>query len=152
MKRVAALCCLSLLVLSCAQSARPTADIRGIRLGMSRDEAQKILRQRGELEKEERKQQEVWALKNDDSYSHLIVAYNKEYTAVRFITAVAKDQGRRVPYSDVIDTQKAKLTEAGNSRTYALEVPASEGQPGYLVRAIGTDPAYLKYYSVERTE
>ena len=80
------------------------------------------------------------------------MAYNKEFTAVRFLTAVAKDQGRRVSYSDVIDTNKAKLMEAGNSRTYILEVPASGGRPGYLVRAIGSDPAHLKYYSVEIAE
>ena len=152
MNRVAALCCLTLILLACARSPAQTAEILGVRLGMSREEAQKVLRQKGQLEKEERKQQEIWALENDDSYSHLIVAYNKDYTAVRFVTAVAKENGRRVGYGDVIDTRKAKLMETANSHTYVLEVPAQDGRPGYLIRAIGSDPAYLKYYSIEAAE
>ncbi len=154
MKQVAAcsLCCLALLLLSCAKDAGPKPEILGVRLGMSRDEAYGALQKRGQLEKQERKQQEVWALENDESYSHLILAFNKEYTAVRFVTVVAKDQGRRIRYDEVIDVQKAKLLETANSHTYILEVPAKDGQPGYLIRAIGSDPAYLKYYSIESTE
>jgi hypothetical protein len=154
MKQVAArsLCCLTLLLLSCAKDAAPKPEILGVRLGMSRDEAHGALEKRGQLEKEERKQQEVWALENDESYSHLILAYNKEYTAVRFVTAVAKDGGRRIRYGDVIDVQKAKLQETPNSHTYILEAPAKDGRPGYLTRAIGSDPTYLKYYSIEIAE
>jgi hypothetical protein len=154
MRKVVAssLCCLTLMLLSCAKQVGPQPGILGVRLGMSKDEARRVLGPKGQLEKQERKQQEVWALANDASYSHLIVGYNKEYTAVRFVTAVASDQGRRVPYSEVLDVQKAKLSETANSHTYILEVPPKDGQPGHLIRAIGGDPRYLKYYSIEVTD
>ena len=70
------------------------------------------------------------AVTTDTAYSHLIVAYGKENPAVRFVTAVAKDDGPRVRYADVVDTGKAQQTRAGNSTTYRMEVPARDGQPG----------------------
>ena len=151
-KTVVTICCLLLLVAACSRAVEPKPEILGVRLGMSREEAHARLQEIGKLEKEERKQQEVWKLAGDRPYSHLIVAYNKEFTAVRFVTAVAKEEGRRVRYADVIDTAKAKRTQAGNSVTYTLEVQGRDGQPGYVVKAIGNDPDYLKYYSVEKLD
>ncbi len=151
MKRVV-LCCLILLAAACGAGSEPKPEILGVRLGMSREEAYVRLRNIGKLEKEERRQQEVWKLTGDSPYSHLIVAYNKEYTSLRFITAVANEDGRRVRYDDVIDTNKARRTGAGNSITYTLEVPSRGNQPGYVVKAIGNDPQYLKYYSIEKID
>ncbi|MCA1614932.1 MAG: hypothetical protein LC795_15040, partial [Acidobacteria bacterium] len=92
-KRTVALCCLLLLAAACAAAVDPRPEILGVRLGMSREEAHARLRQIGKFQKEERRQQEVWQLTDEPSYSHLMVAYNKEYTAVRYVTAVAKEQG-----------------------------------------------------------
>jgi hypothetical protein len=139
-----------LLLDSCNKTVKPSAEILGIRLGITKDEADKRLQKIGTLEKEERKQQEVWTLSNDQPYSHLIVSYNKEYTSLRFVTAVAKE--KQVRYSDVIDTKKARLTTSGANHTYDLEVEESEGNPAYFVKAIGNDPEFLKYYSIEKKE
>lgn len=145
-------CCLLLLAPACAAPAGPEPEILGVRLGMSREDAHARLRSIGQLEKEERRQQEVWRLTNDPAYTHLMVAYNKEYTSVRYITAVANEQGRRVRYADVIDLAKAREEVTPASRSYTQEVPAGEGRPGFVAKAMGTDATHLKYYSVERAE
>jgi hypothetical protein len=153
MKRtVVTICCLLLLAAACSKKAGPEPEILGVRLGMSRDEAHARLQKIGELEKKERRQQEVWRLAADPNYSHVMVAYNKDYTSVRYVTAVANEQGRRIPYADVVNPDGARLESTPVSRTYIQETPARDGRPGFITKAIGTDPTYLKYYSVERTD
>ena len=152
MKIAAVICCLLLLASACATEAGPKPEILGIRLGMTREEAHARLKEIGQFEKEERRQQEVWRLTSDPSYSHLMVAYNKEYTSVRYITAVANGQGRPIRYADVINLGSARLESTSASHTYTQEVAARTGQPGFVTKAIGDNPTYLKYYSVERAE
>lgn len=152
MKIVVTVCCLLLLASACSTARGPKPEILGVRLGMSRAEAHARLQEIGKLEKEERRQQEVWRLNGDPSYSHLMVAYNKEYTSVRYVTAVANEQGRRVPYAEVINLDSARLESAPSSRTYWQEFPESFGRPGFVAKAIGADPTYLKYYSVVRSD
>ena len=153
MKIAVAVCCLLLLFAAgCAASDEPKPEILGVRLGMSREEAHARLQKIGRLEKEERRQQEVWRLDGDPSYSHLMVAYNKEYTSVRYVTAVANEQGRRVPYAAVVSLGGAHLESTQASRTYTQELPERFGRPGFVAKAIGADPTYLQYYSVERAD
>ena len=152
MKIVVTICCLLLLSTACATAVEPKPEILGVRLGMSREDAHARLQEIGKLEKEERRQQEVWQLTGDPSYTHLMVAYNKDYTSVRYVTAVANEQGRRVPYADVVNLGSARLESTQASRTYTQEFPARGGQPGFVAKAIGTDPTHLKYYSVERVD
>lgn len=152
MRTVFTVCCLLLLVTACSHAAGPKPEILGVRLGMSRAEAHARLQGIGKLEREERRQQEVWRLDGDPSYTHLMVAYNKEYTSVRYVTAVANEQGRRVPYTEVVSLGGARLESTPASRTYTQELPESIGRPGFIAKAIGTDPTYLKYYSVERAD
>ncbi|HEU4594772.1 MAG TPA: hypothetical protein VFS10_06355 [Pyrinomonadaceae bacterium] len=155
MKRAITICCLLLLVVAaaCHTSVEPKPEILGVRLGMSREAAHARLRDIGQLEKEERRQQEVWRLTGDPVYSHLMVAYNKEYTSVRYVTAVAHEQeGRRVRYAEVVNVGSAREESTPASRSYTQEIPARADQPGFVAKAIGTDPTYLKYYSVERAD
>lgn len=153
MKKIAAtICCMLLLAPACSRAVNPMPEILGVRLGMTRDEAHARLRTIATLEKEERKQQEVWRLTDGATYTHLMIAYNKEYTAVRYVTAVANEQGRRVPYADVINLDGARMEGTQASRTYTQEIPARDGQPGFITKAIGADPTYLKYYSVEQSD
>lgn len=150
MKKVVTVCCLLLLGTACSDTSAPRPEILGVRLGMHRDEAHARLQQIGKLEKQERRQQEVWRLEGDPSYSHLMVAYDREGASVRYVTAVADEQGRRVPYAEVINVGGARLDSAQASRTYTQELPEGFGRPGFVARATGTDPTYLKYYSVKR--
>lgn len=149
MKKVVTVCSLLLLAAACSAAVEPKPEILGVRLGMSREEAHARLQAIGKLEKEERRQQEVWRLTDDPNYSHLMVAYNKGYTSVRYVTAVANEQGRRLRYADVIDPARARLDSTQVSRTYTLENPASPARPGFIAKVIGDGPTYLKYYSVE---
>ena len=155
MRKAAVLFLLLTLVDGCRDGGAagpPRPDVMGVALGAGREEAHKRLNEIGRLEREERKQQEVWALREDPSYSHLIVSYDKEYKGVRFVTAVAKnDGGRPVRYDEVMDTSKAQKAQAGESVTYTLRVEAKGGAPGYDVKAIG-GPKHVKYYSVEKVE
>jgi hypothetical protein len=145
--------CLLIATASCSRAggSATAPEILGVRLGAGRDETTRHLGEIGSLEKEERKQQEVWALRDHPSYSHLIVSYDKEYKGVRFVTAVAKEGGRPVRYEEVLNTGKAQRGQAGQSVTYTLTVQAQGGQPGYVVKAIGS-PDHLKYYSVEKLD
>ena len=145
--------CLLLIAPACSRTrdARTMPEILGIRLGATKGEAHSRLEELGRLEREERKQQEVWALNNDPSYSHLIISYDREHKGVRFVTAVAKEDGRRVRYSDVVDTAKASRAAAGSNVTYTVDNPGEGEGPAYVVRAIGSDPQFLKYYSIKLT-
>ena len=142
MRKAAALFLLLTLVAGCrggGATGAPRPEVMGVRLGAGREEAHKRLNEIGRLEREERKQQEVWALREDPGYSHLIVSYDKEYKGVRFVTAVAKDDGGRpVRYDEVIDTSKAKKAQAGGSVTYTLRVEAQGGVPGTTSRRSAT--------------
>ena len=151
MRLIVTVLCLLIIAPACSRTrdARTVPEILGIRLGATRGEAHSRLEELGRLEREERKQQEVWALNNHPSYSHLIVSYDREYKGVRFVTAVAKEDGRRVRYSDVIDTAKASRAAAGRNVTYTVDNPGEGEEPGYVVRAIGSDPQFLKYYSIK---
>ena len=153
MKRAVTLACLILLAAACSSPSRePEPEILGVRLGMSRDEARARLESIGQLEKEERRQQQVWRLNGDARYTHLIVAFDKGYTAVRYVTAVANEQGSRVRYGDVIDTRRARAETTPASHTYTQEVAARDGRPAFVAKAIGSDPETLKYYSVEKVD
>jgi hypothetical protein len=152
MKIVVTLCCLLMLAAACSTSSEPEPGILGVRLGMGREEAHARLQKIGRLEKEERRQQEVWRLDGDPSYTHLMVAFDKEHASVRYVTAVANEHGRRVSYAEVMSLDGARLDSTAASRIYVREFPERDGRPGFIAKAIGADPTYLKYYSVERSD
>lgn len=141
---------LLLIVLGCnSPKAESKADILGIRLDMNQENAHKRLREIGKLEKEERKQQEIWALNDDPHYSHLIVAFTSENPSVRYITAKAREGGSRIRYSDVIDINKARRIGSAGNYKYIEEFPAEENRSQYSIIASGTDTDYLTYLSLK---
>ncbi len=151
LKNLLALLLLCLIAYGCAKSSQTqsNSDILGIRIGMSKEDTIKRLNEIGKLDREERKQQEIWALNNDPHYSHLIVAFDKEKQVVRYITAKARENGSRVRYSDVLDIGKAQLTSSTNNYKYTQEVQGNESTPGYTRIASGTDSNYLNYFSLK---
>jgi hypothetical protein len=132
--------------------AKTKHEVLGIKIGMNRDDARRRLEKLGKLEKEESKQQEVWMLTDEPHYSYIIIGFNKEKTKVRFITAKARENGRRVRYADVLDIKKAEQNGATNNYKYQLKVPAHNKTPGYIVTARGTDAGYLTYFSIKQLE
>lgn len=132
--------------------ARTKHEILGLRVGMSKDEALSRLQKIGTKDRDERKQQEIWILTNDKHYSYIIIAFDKDHTRVRFVTAKAREGGKRVHYRDVIDIKKARQEGSTNNYKYVLEVPAGGQELGYRVVARGRDKEYLTYFSVEELD
>ncbi len=150
MKPTFVLCLLVALValFAGAAQAKVRPEIMGISLEMSREAAQARLKAIGQLEKEDRKRQEVWAIK-DPRVSHLLVGYDAEYR-VRYVTAIARTAGPRIRYAEVADLKRAqRLSNQGNYR-FTWEVPARRGQFAYVMIAHGRDPQFLDSYSVKK--
>ena len=144
-----AVCMLAALAsLAGAAQAKARPQIMGISLEMSREAAQTRLKAIGSLEKEDRKRQEVWAIK-DPRISHLLVGYDDDYR-VRYVTAIARTDGPRIRYTEVADLKTAqRLNNQGNYR-FTWEIPARRGQFAFVMVAHGRDPRYLDSYSVKK--
>lgn len=154
MKKIATLCLLSLLFAAGVSAAArsPRRDIMGIRINMSKKAAHNVLQKIGQLQREERKRQEIWEVR-DDYFTHIIVGFDTEMR-VRFVTAVAREEGQRMRYSDVADISKAR--QAGNVTVnnyhYVWELAAQGKNPKCTVAARGRDPQFLKTYSIKRAD
>jgi len=151
MKRVLTLCVLlGVGVLASAAPSKPRPEIMGIVLGMSRDSAQARLKSIGNLEKEARKRQEVWAIK-DPRVSHLLVGYDAD-DRVRYVTAIARADGPRIRYDEVADVKTAQRVNNQGNYKFTWEVAARRRQFGYVIMARGHDRNYLDSYSVKKLD
>jgi len=149
MKQVLSLSLLLLIgILASAAPARPRPEIMGVSLDMSRDDARARLKSIGSLEREDRKRQEVWAIK-DPRISHLLVGYDADYR-VRYITAIARTDGPRIRYQEVADLKSAQHKVVQCNHRYTWEVEARGGHFAYVLVARGHDPEYLDSYSVKK--
>ena len=128
----------------------PSPEVLGIRLSMSQKEAHSRLKRKGSLEKEERKRQEVWAL-SDRRVSHLIVGFDPDYR-VRYVTAIARTGGPRIPYSEIGDLKTAGQTNNQGNYKFTWKVASRQGHQAYIVVAHGRDPLNLESYSVKRLD
>lgn len=137
-------------VLTTGAAVKPRPEILGVSLGMMRDDARARLRSLGTLEREERKRQEVWAVK-DARVSHLLVGYDAELR-VRYVTALARANGPRIRYQDVGDVKSAHRTDTHGNLKFTWEVPARHGRFAYLIIARGRDSQYLESYSVKKVD
>lgn len=141
---------LTVCVLASAAPVKPRPEIMGISLDMSRDAARARLKAIGNLEKEERKRQEVWAVK-DNRISHLLVGYDPE-NRVRYVTAIARTDGPRIRYQDIADLKSAQQSHTQGNYKFTWEVAARRSHTGYVMVARGHDPQYLDSYSVKKLD
>lgn len=137
-------------VCAVVSAATPRPEIMGVSLGMSRADARARLQSIGSLERETRKRQEVWAIK-DDRVSHLLVGYDPEFR-VRYVTAIARTKGPRIRYDDVADLESARREENQGNYKLTWQIAARSGHSAYLVIAHGHDPQFLESYSVKKVE
>ncbi len=119
----------------------------GVALGMSRDDAVARLKSLGSLEKEDRKRQQVWAIK-DPRISHLLVGFDPDFR-VRYVTALARVGGPRIRYREIADLKSAQQAQNQGNYKFTWEIEARRGQAAYLIIAHGRDPQYLESYSVK---
>jgi hypothetical protein len=128
----------------------PPADVLKLRLEMSREEVHNRLEQLGaRFEREERGRQEVWTLLREPRFASVLVGYDGEYR-VRYVTAIAREGGRRVRYADVASLKSAYAENTIASYRYTWEVKPSKKSRGYFVIVTGRDPQYLTSLSIKR--
>ncbi len=148
------LTCISLLlvigVLVSAAAARPRPEIMGISLEMNRDNARARLKSIGSLEKEDRKRQEVWAVK-DSRISHLLVGYDAD-NRVRYVTAIARTDGPKIRYQEIADLKSAKSSHTSGNHKFTWEIEERRGKEAFILIARGHDPKYLDSYSVKKAD
>ena len=131
-------------------AATPQPQIMGISLGMSRTDARTRLQTIGSLQRETRKRQEVWTIK-DDRISHLLVGYDSDFR-VRYVTAIARTDGPRIRYDDVADPKSAQREQNQGNYKLTWQIAALSGHTAYVLIAHGHDPQYLESYSVKQIE
>ena len=151
MNRALNLCLVLVLSFGVAASvtaATPKPEIMGISLGMSRADARARLQSLGTLERETRKRQEVWAIKNE-RISHLLVGYDPDMR-VRYVTAIARSGGPRIRYDEVADLKSAERVQNQGNYKLTWQVGARSGHSAYLLIAHGHDPQYLDSYSIKK--
>ena len=137
-------------ILASAAPARPRPEIMGISLEMKRDNVRARLQSIGNLEKEARKRQEVWAVK-DSRISHLLVGYDADYR-VRYVTAIARADGPRIRYQDVADLKSAQRSDTPGNHKFTWEIEGHRGQSAFILIARGHDSQYLDSYSVKKKD
>lgn len=144
-----ALCLMTLISSSVAAGKPPSLRFRnglfGITPGTTRARVHDRLNDTGTLLREEGKRQEVWELR-DQRFSGAIAAYDEEWR-VRFITFVAREDGQRLRYTDVMDLNTAEHRSAGASHTYTWRPRHAR----YIVIARGTDSELLTYLTFRGT-
>ena len=133
-----------------AAGRTPRPEIMGVALGMSRDDALTRLRSLGNLEREEKKRQEVWAVK-DPRISHLLVGYDTE-NRVRYVTALTRSGGPRIRYAEIANIKQAQSAHNQSHYKFVWEVAARRGQFAYVMIAQGHDRQYLDSYSVKKLD
>ncbi len=148
----AGFCLVILLAGASFAAAQTKKDVLGLYVGMNRSAAITILQKIGKKERDERKQQEIWKLRNDSRFSYIIISYDKEFKNVRFVTAKVRSDGKPVRYADVLDTKKAVQLGAENNYNYVLEMPASGDKPAYKIIARGTHKDFLTYFAIEELD
>jgi hypothetical protein len=134
-------------------AAEPAREILGLRLSMPREAAHERLKAIGKFERDERKRQEIWAVKDNPHFSHVVVGFDASNT-LRFITAVSREDGeaKRLRYSDVGSVDAAQ--QAGdpkiNNFHYQWMLPKAGDDPETMVAVRGRDPELLTTYSLKR--
>lgn len=126
-------------------------DILGISIGMSKENADRRLREIGKFIREEGKRQQVWMLNDNPNLGHIAIGYS-ENNQVRYVTAFAKPRdGQPLPYKNVGDLSAAKEEIAGPNRRYIWQVPAQGDTPGYSVIARGGNAEFLSSYTLSKS-
>lgn len=134
---------------ACAVKSSLPQDIFGIRLGMNRADAQKHLEEIAEFERDDRKQQQIWRLKNDARYSHIVLGFDKS-GQVRYITVFADKSKVRTRFSEIGDVSAAKAEILEPHHKFIWEVGKNGEKPAFFVEAYGTEKDFLSSYSLSK--
>jgi len=151
MKSSRKFCVLLLLfgVFAGVQAKELSRDVVGIRINTSREDVHRRLKKLGRLEREERGRQEIWTLENEPRFTSVLIGYDKGFK-VRYVTAIAREGGTRMLYSDIASIKSAYPENASGHFKYTWEVKARGKTPAYFVIVMGRDPQYLTSLSIKK--
>jgi hypothetical protein len=131
-----------------AAARQPAPQILGLRLGMSYDQAHSRLNEIGQFKSEDEGQQ-VWTLTRDRRYQYVIIGFDRD-RQVRYVTALARPDGKPVSYSDVGNVVNATRSGGPGNLSYTWRAHDKNGGFEYLVIAKGKGQRYLDRYAVKR--
>jgi hypothetical protein len=131
-----------------AAARQPAPQILGLRLGMPYAQARSRLNQIGQFKSEDEGQQ-VWTLTHDQHYQYAIIGFDRD-RQVRYITVLARPDGKPVSYADVGDIAQATRSGGPGNIRYTWRVSDKGGHFEYLVIAKGKDQHYLDHFAVKR--
>lgn len=149
----ASLLLFSFLLVSSVLGAEPSREILGLRLNMTKEKAHERLKEIGKFARDERKRQEIWEVKENPHFSHVIIGFDAKNT-LRYITAVAREDAdaKRLRYSDIgnIDAAHQAGDPKINNFNYEWKLASAAEGPETLVVARGRDPEAFTTYSLKR--
>jgi hypothetical protein len=129
----------------CASRARELpGDILGLQVGLPREAAQRRLEEIGVFERDDRRRQQVWRIKDDKNYSSLAIGFEPT-GEVRYVTAFADATKERVRFSEIGDLASARKEVTEPHHRYTWEHPS-----GNKIIAYGTEPEYLSSLSLAK--
>ena len=131
-----------------AAARQPAPQILGLRLGMSYEQAHSRLNGIGQFKSEDEGQQ-VWTLTHDQRYQYVIIGFDRD-RQVRYVTALARPNGKPVSYAEVGDIAHATHTGGPGNLRFTWRVADKTGRLEYLVIAKGKDPHHLDRFAVKR--
>jgi hypothetical protein len=131
-----------------AAARQPAPQILGLRLGMSFDQAHARLNDIAQFKSEDEGQQ-VWTLTHDQRYQYIIIGFDRD-RHVRYVTALARPEGKPVSYAEVGDLAHATRTGGPGNLRYTWRVRDKGGRLEYLVIAKGKDQRHLDRYAIKR--
>lgn len=141
----------ALLLLSVAPlgvAKQPAPRILGLHLGMSYAQTQSRLKEIGQFKSEDEGQQ-VWILSHDQRYQYAIVGFDRS-RQLRYITVLARPEGKPVSYSDLGDLASATRSGGPGNLRYTWKAHDEIGGFEYVVIAKGKNNRYLERYAVKR--
>ena len=126
-----------------ASAGRAPSDLLGLYPGMTDTDAHHVLQKLGGIVRGEGKPKQTWKLK-DPRYGYLVLRYDENWR-IHWVTAFAREGGRRVRYRDIGDPSLA--THSGQ-HFYDWKIPARRGAGTWSLVARGSDPKYLDSISI----
>ena len=133
-----------------AAARQPAPQILGLRLGMSYDQAHARLNDIAQFKSEDEGQQ-VWTLTHDQRYQYVIIGFDRD-RHVRYVTALARPEGKPVSYAEVGDLAHATRTGGPGNLRYTWRVRDKGGRLEYLVIAKGKNQRHLDRYAIKRLD
>ena len=131
-----------------AVARQPAPQILGLRLGMSYAQAHSRLTEIGQFKSEDEGQQ-VWTLTHDQRFQYAIIGFDRD-RQVRYVTVLARPDGKPVSYADVGDIAHATRSGGPGNLRYTWKLSDKRARFDYLVIAKGKDPRHLDRYAIKR--